>query len=96
MPLERDLIIKSLCAKGFELDNSGDHIRLHFVYKGKKYPIGTKISHGSKYRQIGDDNLIGQMARQVKLTKSLFENLVECNLSFEGYVENLKSQGFNL
>jgi len=50
----------------------------------------AKISHGEK--EI-DDNLLSIMARQVKLTKKLFIDLIDCPLSEEQYVKHLRDGG---
>jgi hypothetical protein len=39
------------------------------------------------------DNLIGQMAKQCKLSKSDFLKLVDCPLSRQAYEDILKSEG---
>ncbi len=51
------------------------------------------VSHNS--RDVGDD-LIHQMARQTRLTKSDFVALVECSLSGEGYRAKLVEAGVKL
>ena len=51
-------------------------------------------SGSKKYRDLGD-NLVSQMAEQVKLPRALFKNLVDCSLSGDGYVENLQGQGYD-
>lgn len=71
--------------KGFQV-REGDH--RFFVYHrksdGKKTAIQTKTSHTPKMREI-PDNLLGQMAKQCRLSKHDFLNLVDCPLSRESY-----------
>ena len=87
MTRTRDEIDASLLRKGFEKDG-GDHY--YYIYRnlaGKKTVRKTKMSRGSSYKTIGDP-LLGQMARQVGLTKGAFLELVDCTLDRKGY-ENL-------
>lgn len=58
---------------------------------GKKTSIFTKISHGKT--EIGEP-LLGMMAKQVKLSKEKFADLVNCPLSKERYLEMMKQQGY--
>ena len=71
----------------------GDHRRFVYYSEGKKTEIRTMVSHNS--RDVGDD-LIHQMARQTRLTKSDFVALVECSLSGEGYRAKLVEAGVKL
>lgn len=64
---------------------NGDH--LYYIYwnlAGKKTLKKTKMSRGTSYKTIGDP-LLGQMARQVGITKSEFLRLVDCTLDQRGY-----------
>lgn len=91
MPRKQRDVESGLRAKGF-LDREGDHT--YFVYwsnTGKKSAVFTKTSHGAK--EI-NDNLLGQMARQCKLNKSEFGNLIDCPLTREEYEAKLISAGF--
>lgn len=82
-------IIKSLGIKGFEQQTTHHEI-FWFKHNGKKTSIRTRVSHGE--REIGD-NLIGMMAKQVKLKKSEFEDLIACPLSKEEYEKILIAKG---
>lgn len=76
--------------KGFK-DREGDHT--YFTYwslAGKKSIVFTKTSHGA--REL-NDNLLAQMARQCKLSKNEFVNLIDCPLSREDYEAKLISAG---
>ncbi|MFT0899509.1 hypothetical protein [Candidatus Methanoprimaticola sp. MG2] len=57
---------------------------------GIKTRIRTKISHGE--REIGDP-LILKMARQLKLDKREFLELVDCNLSGNAYLQMMMDKG---
>lgn len=82
-------ITKSLVVKGFEQQIT-HHEMFWFIYNGKKTSIRTRVSHGEK--EIGD-SLIGMMAKQVKLKRSEFEDLIACPLSKEQYETILLSKG---
>ena len=85
-------ILTNLRKKGF-IQAEGDHTFLIFYINGKKTSIHTKISHGNK--EI-NDSLINKMSIQTKLEKKKFIDLVQCPLSNEGYVKELKAQGYFL
>ena len=76
--------------KGFASQEQADH-RYYFFYLDGKLVVRTKVSHGTKYRDLGDD-LITQMARQCRLTKQQFLSLVDCPMSQEQYEQVLQSQ----
>ena len=77
-------IDSALRRKGFIRETDGDHIHYCFISNtGEKSTIKTKISHGMTSTINAD--LISKMARQLHLTKRQFLDLVDCNLSEEGY-----------
>ncbi len=78
----------ALVKKGFRREIDGDHI--WYVLTGTK--IKTKLSHGMKGQTIGPE-LLGLMARQLRLTKSQFLALIDCTLDETGYREILEKQG---
>jgi len=78
---------KALCKKGFEMSNT-DHRVFWFYIDGKKTNIHTKTSHNS---QDIDDYLQSCMARQMQLTKNEFLLFISCQMSFEKYIERIKS-----
>jgi hypothetical protein len=83
----------SLSAKGFRRDKSKDHIFFYHVYEGQESGIKTFVSHGSKYKDIGPDNL-KSMTKQLGL-RSLQETraLLECPMSESDYNEHLLEAG---
>lgn len=89
MPKPAKDVATGLVNKGFRL-RQNDHAFYHLYVDGKKTIISTKISHGEK--EIGD-KLLGLMARQVRLPRSLFDDLVECPLTFDQYVALLRKSG---
>lgn len=89
MPFKSDKVRKSLKKKGFT-ENNGDHKFLELKLDGK-FVLHTKVSHGSTHDI--DGYLIGQMARQCKLSKQDFSDLVNCPLSKEAYVKKIRDKG---
>lgn len=86
MPQKARDVKKALKAKGFEESDKRDHFYYFFHHGQQKTNIFTKISHNSS--DISD-NLCSQMARQVRLNNRQFNDLVECDLTHEGYIEIL-------
>jgi hypothetical protein len=78
-----------LLKKGFSI-RENDHTFYHLFIDGKKTIVSTKISHGEK--EIGD-RLLGMMARQLRLTKRNFLDLVDCPLTLDEYVKLLREAG---
>lgn len=92
MNLERSKVQSNLPKKGFVETDDRRHIFYHFHHNGKKTHIHTMVSHGSKYKTLGDD-LVSAMARQCKLTTKNFKRLAECTVSHEDYVKLLEEAG---
>ena len=89
MPKNAKDVAAGLEKKGFLRENSKDvHYRLYV--DGKKTIVYTMISHGEK--QI-HDGLLGTMSKQVKLTRKQFNDLIDCPLKLEDYVEILRKSG---
>jgi hypothetical protein len=95
MPLDRSDIDAALTTKGFRKDQRSDHDRYWLFVGETKQAITTKMSRGTGHRTIGD-NLVGLMARQVKLTGRQFREYVECTMSGSAYVACLRAQGVEL
>lgn len=89
MPKPAKDVTAGLQHKGFQL-RENDHSFFHLFVDGKKTIVSTKISHGEK--EISD-SLLGMMARQVKLTRRQFNDLVDCPLTLEEYVKLLRAAG---
>jgi hypothetical protein len=84
MPRAKAKVEQSLQAKGFGV-KEGDH--RYFTYfrpDGRKTSIFTKTSHTPKMREI-PDNLLAMMAKQCKLSKRQFLELVDCPLTRDAY-----------
>ena len=83
-------IINNLGKKGFDVNNTRDHIWLNYLTpEGRKTMIRTKLSHGED--SIGDP-LISAMAKQTQLRKNEFINLVSCSMSREEYYSIVKDK----
>lgn len=90
MPRKQSEVEKSLTAKGFR-PRDGDHNYFNYYSRaGKKTAVFTKTSHGT--REI-DDNLLGRMARQCKLSRADFDRLIDCPLDRDAYEARLIAQG---
>jgi hypothetical protein len=75
----RDIDV-ALRSKGFRRDKTGDH---YYYYFGDTR-IRTKISHGMLGSSLSAE-LIGDMARQLRLTKTQFLELIDCTIDEEDY-----------
>ena len=88
MPLDRRAVESALLSKGVQ-PRQGHHRRfICFTTDGKKTPVWTMLSHGSR-RDIGD-GLVRVIARQCKLTRREFDDLVACPLSRDQYEATLR------
>jgi hypothetical protein len=81
---------RALCAKGFREDNSRDHDYYFFYFQNKKSHINTKISHSETDL---NDYLCAAMAKQTKLSKKQFVQLVGCALTADAYEQLLIAGG---
>lgn len=79
----------ALVQKGFREQDGDHHYFVYWTADGRKTVARTKTSHGSG-KDLGD-SLLTQMARQVKLTKGAFLELVDCPMSREQYEKQLSS-----
>jgi hypothetical protein len=79
----------ALKKKGFHKSNNHHEMYL-FYYENKKTSVRTRLSHGAKEYS---DNLLAQMAKQVKLDRSQFDDLIDCPLTAKGYVQHLIAKG---
>lgn len=78
-------ISKALTAKGFVAEKS-HHTMYWYVHAGKKTAVRTRLSHGET--EYGS-NLLGQMAKQMGLSKDQLHEFVECTLSGAAYSAHL-------
>ena len=83
-------IKNSLTSKGFKPEYT--HHEMFWLYvDDKRTGIRTRISHGKN--EYGD-NLLGQMARQIKLKRAELDDLIDCPLTGEAYLTILKDKDF--
>jgi predicted RNA binding protein YcfA (HicA-like mRNA interferase family) len=82
-------ITAALNKKGFELAKTHHNYFILYV-DGKKTSIRTRISHGKK--EYGE-NLLQAMSKQLKLPRGLFDELLDCPLSYDDYISILKENG---
>ncbi len=82
MPSKHAAIEHGLKNKGFVVADSHHHYFIYYSIDGKKTTVKTKTSHG--HREISD-GLIAKMARQVKVSRSEFLDLIDCPLSRKDY-----------
>ena len=86
-------IDSALVKKGFRRFRDGDHVRYRYYSLDNAEPVArTKISHGMMGNTIGA-KLINEMARQLRLSKTQFLNLIDCPISEEDYRILLREQG---
>lgn len=92
MALEKRKVISALLNKGFKKTEKKAHIGFTYITSdGIKPGITTYVSHGSKSKDL-NDNLIGKMARQVKLPKKSFEKLISCEIRQSEYEKLIKDK----
>ena len=84
MPRKARAVERGLLRKGFRILNSRHR---HFGYvklDGQAANhVATVMSHGSD-RDL-DDGLLAKMARQLRLTRRQFDDLIDCRLSQADY-----------
>jgi predicted RNA binding protein YcfA (HicA-like mRNA interferase family) len=89
MPRKTKDVCENLLKKGFTQRNGGDKY-FHLFVDGKKTPVFTFVSHGAKEIH---DGLLGQMAKQTKLVKKEFLDLVDCPMTEPQYLGLLRERG---
>jgi hypothetical protein len=88
VPRRKDGIEQGLRRKGFKQREGDHHYFIYWNLKGEKTAVFTETSHTPKMRDI-PDNLLGLMAKQCRLNKADFINLVDCPLSREEFERRL-------
>jgi hypothetical protein len=91
MPRKKIDVESALKRKGFKQTEGDHHWFVYVTIEGEKTTSRTKTSHTQKMKDI-PDNLLSQMARQCKLSKRDFLDLIDCPLSREAYEDILKDQ----
>jgi len=89
-PRPTRIIRNALIKKGFVQPEDTDHQVFHLFVNGEKVHIRTRYSHGAREC---DDFILGQMAKHLKLSRAQLDNLVDCTMSGEEYIEILRERG---
>lgn len=85
MPRKHRDIRQGLEKKGFVPDEKRRHIVLIYEdMQGRTTTARTLLSHGAGSNDVSD-GLLGQMARQVGLSRSDFLSLIDCPMSRESF-----------
>ena len=92
MPRQKRDIEAALTAKGFSPGSGDHHFYVYFTLDGRKTRARTKTSHTAKMKDV-PDNLLSEMAKQCKLTKPQFLDLVDCPLTRQAYETALAARG---
>jgi hypothetical protein len=88
-PAKARKVDHALVKKGFA-PGEGNHHFYFLVVDGKTTGIFTKISHG--HDEISDKNL-GRMARQMKISRREFDSFIDCKLTVDDYISQLRKEG---
>ena len=88
MPRRKDNVEKALLRKGFHSKEGDHHYFIYYNLEGLKTAVFTKTSHTPKMKEI-PDTLLAQMAKQCRLSKADFLDLVDCPLYREAYDEKV-------
>ena len=91
MILKIGKVEKGLKQKGFEKDNRHHKYFYYVTTKNVWTTIKTRVSHKSSGTDIGK-GLIGEMAKQCKISKENFIKLIDCTLSQTEYERLLYSK----
>ena len=75
-------LVNALTSKGFEAVET-HHTMLWLVVRGNRTGIHTWISHGTRK---AEDWLLGQIARQIHLTKQELLKFIDCEIGADNYV----------
>ncbi len=92
MPRAKRAIEDALQAKGFMPSEGDHHFFVYIATNGKKTRARTKTSHTAKMKDV-PDNLLSEMAKQCKLTKAQFLELVDCPMNRQRYEQVLTERG---
>lgn len=88
--LKRRDVEAALKKKGFTVEER-DHRYYRLLVDGEPTGIYTKVSTGKKYRDLGRD-LVTLMAKQLKLTRKEFADLVSCEITADRYLALLRER----
>ena len=74
-----------------EIEDEQGH-RYYVLYVDGQWVLQTKISTGTRYRELGDAPL-AKIAKQLGVTRQQLDDLVECSMSREEWVRHLRDVG---
>jgi hypothetical protein len=89
-PRAARIVRNSLLKKGFIEEEDGDHRRFRLCVGGDKANVRTRYSHGAKEC---NDYILGRMAKHLSLSRAQLDDLIDCRLGGEEYVEMLRGLG---
>lgn len=93
MPRKARVVERGLLRKGFQLTYTHHRRFAYHTLDGEQpQAVSTIMSHGAD-RDIGDQ-LLAKMARQLRLTRRQFDELIDCRLSQADYEAMLRRDGF--
>ncbi len=93
MPRKARVVERGLLRKRFRLTYTHHRRFVYHTLDGEEpQPVSTIMSHGAD-RDISD-RLLGQMARQLHLTRRQFDDLIDCRLSQGDYEAKMRRDGF--
>ncbi len=85
------VVDKALKKKGFETKTGAhSHVVYGFVHEGYPFPVMTHMSHN--HQEI-DDYLQERMAKQMKISKSEFLEMIACKIGHEELVARYANLG---
>jgi predicted RNA binding protein YcfA (HicA-like mRNA interferase family) len=91
MPISARAVTRGLLRKGFRLTESRHRRFRYYNMNGERTRVVTLTSHGSE-RDL-DDRLLAKMARQLRLTRRQFDDLIDCRLAQGDYEAMLRRDG---
>lgn len=87
------MVERGLLRNGFRRTDTHHRRFVYHTLDGEEpQPVATIMSHGAD-RDISD-RLLGLMARQLRLTRRQFDDLIDCRLSQADYEAMLRRDGF--
>ncbi len=91
--IKRASLETALLSKGFSHDanKSPDHVWYRLYDGAKATAVMTKLSHGSGYKDLGD-NLVSAISKQMGLTKPELKRYVDCTLSGADYLTLMRAR----
>ena len=93
MALAKRKVKGALRKKGFDENEKKDHIYFYHRWKsdGILSGIWTRVSHGSRPKDL-PKGLVGEMAKQVRLSSKDFRRLVSCDMDRDEYEKVAKER----